>query len=124
MESSIRPIKINIFRMKGTHVGEFEELVLLTVGALGEDAYGVAIKEFITEKAQRKPSIGALHSALSRLEDKGFLKAKIGESTKVRGGRRKKYYDITIAGKEALRVINDQRSELYGMIPNLNFAVI
>ena len=110
--------------MKGTYLGEFEELVLLTVGALGDDAYGVAIKEFITQKAARKPSIGALHSALSRLEDKGFLKAKIGESTRVRGGRRKKYYIITIAGREALRVINDQRSELYGMIPNLNFAVI
>jgi PadR family transcriptional regulator PadR len=110
--------------MKGTHLGEFEELVLLTVGALGDDAYGVAIKDFITEKASRIPSIGALHSALSRLEDKGFLNAKIGESTKVRGGRRKKYYIITIAGKETLRIINDQRSELYGMIPNLNFAIV
>lgn len=110
--------------MKGTHLGEFEELVLLAVGALADDAYGVAIKEFITEKTNRKPSIGALHSALSRLEDKGFLKAKIGESTKVRGGRRKKYYIITIGGKEALRVINVQRSELYGMIPNLNYSSI
>ena len=110
--------------MKGTHLGEFEELVLLTVGALGADAYGVAIKDFITDKAERKPSIGALHSALSRLEDKGFLKAKIGESTKVRGGRRKKYYIITIAGKESLRIINEQRSDIYKMIPNLNFALI
>jgi PadR family transcriptional regulator PadR len=110
--------------MKGTHLGEFEELVLLSVGALGDDAYGVAIKDFITEKASRKPSIGALHSALSRLEDKSFLKAKVGESTKVRGGRRKKYYIITIAGREALKVINNQRSELYRMIPNLNFALI
>ena len=109
--------------MKGTHLGEFEELVLLSVGALGDDAYGVAIKEFITSRASRKPSIGALHSALSRLEEKGFLKSKIGESTNVRGGRRKKYYIITIAGKEALRLINIQRSELYGMIPNLNFVV-
>jgi len=110
--------------MKGTHLGEFEELVLLTVGALGDDAYGVAIKDFITDKAQRKPSIGALHSALSRLEEKGFLKAKIGESTKVRGGRRKKYYIITIGGKESLRIINEQRSDIYNMIPNVNFALI
>jgi PadR family transcriptional regulator PadR len=110
--------------MKGTHLGEFEELVLLAVGALGDDAYGVAIKDFITVRAGRKPSIGALHSALSRLEDKGFLKAKIGESTKVRGGRRKKFYEITIAGMETLRIINAQRSELYGMIPNLNYISI
>jgi PadR family transcriptional regulator len=108
--------------MKGTYLGEFEELVLLTVGALTDEAYGVAIKEFITAKTNRKPSIGALHSALSRLEDKGFLKARIGESTRVRGGRRKKYYLITIAGKEALRVINDQRSKLFGMIPDSNFT--
>jgi len=110
--------------MKGTHLGEFEELVLLSVGALTDDAYGVTIKDFITDKTGRSPSIGALHSALSRLENKGFLNINIGEATKVRGGRRKKYYIITIAGKEALRVINDQRSEILNMIPNLNFAVI
>ncbi len=108
--------------MKGTHLGEFEELVLLSVGALGNEAYGVAVKDFITERTSRKSSIGALHSALSRLEDKGFLKNKIGESTKIRGGRRKKYYIITIAGKEALKIINGQRSELYSMIPSLNVA--
>jgi len=109
--------------MKGTNLGEFEELVLLTIGALGDDAYGVAIKEFISKKTNRKPSIGALHSALNRLEKKGFLNIKIGEATKVRGGRRKKYYNITIAGKEALSVINSLRSELFQMIPNLNFSL-
>jgi len=108
--------------MKTTQLGEFEELVLLSVGALGDDAYGVAIKDFVAEKTNRKPSIGALHSALSRLEDKGFLNTKIGESTKVRGGRRKKYYQITIAGREALKIINHLRSELYSLIPNLSFA--
>jgi DNA-binding PadR family transcriptional regulator len=110
--------------MKTTQLGEFEELVLLSVGALADDAYGVAIKEFVTEKTNRKPSIGALHSALSRLEDKGFLKAKMGEATKVRGGRRKKYYQITIAGREALKIINQLRGELYSMIPNLSFIGI
>lgn len=110
--------------MKSTQLGEFEELVLLSVGALGNEAYGVAIKDFVAERTNRKPSIGALHSALSRLEDKGFLKAEIGEATKVRGGRRKKYYQITIAGKAALKVINQLRSELYSMIPNLSFVRI
>ena len=110
--------------MKRTHLGEFEELVLLTVGALADDAYGVTIKDFITEKTGRSPSIGALHSALSRLEEKGFLNIRIGESTKVRGGRRKKYYIITITGKESLRSISDQRSEILSMIPKLNFVTI
>ena len=110
--------------MKGSNLGEFEELVLLSIGALADDAYGVSIKNFIREKARRQPSIGALHSALSRLEDKGYIKAEVGEATKVRGGRRKKYYQITIAGKEALRVANELRSEIYRMIPNLNFALV
>ncbi len=110
--------------MKRTQLGEFEELVLLAVGALNEDAYGVAIKEFIAAKTERSPGIGALHSALSRLEEKGFLEVKIGESTKVRGGRRKKYYLITFGGKEALRVTNELRNDLYGMIPGLQFVSI
>lgn len=109
--------------MKGSNLGEFEELVLLSIGALADDAYGVSIKDFIKERAKRKPSIGALHSALSRLEDKGYIKAEIGESTSVRGGRRKKYYHITIAGKEALRVSKELRTDIYEMIPNLNFAL-
>jgi len=95
----------------------------LTIGALANDAYGVSIKDLIAEKTKRNPSIGALHSALSRLEDKGYIKTEIGEATKVRGGRRKKYYQITIAGKEALRVSNELRTELYNLIPKLNFAL-
>lgn len=109
--------------MKGANLGEFEEIVLLSIGALGRDAYGVSIKDLISQKTKRTPSIGALHSALSRLEDKGFVKAEVGEATKVRGGRRKKYYQITIAGKEAIRTSHDLRSDLYKMIPNLNFVI-
>lgn len=109
--------------MKGSNLGEFEELVLLSIGALSDDAYGVSIKDFIREKSKRSPSIGALHSALSRLEDKGYIKAEVGEATNIRGGRRKKYYQITIAGKEALRTSNELRSEIYSMIPNLNFSL-
>lgn len=110
--------------MKRTQLGEFEEIVLLAVGALNEDAYGVAIKDFITSKTNRSPSIGALHSALSRLEEKGFLEVKVGEATRVRGGRRKKFYLITFGGKEALRITNELRNELYGMIPGLQFVSI
>lgn len=109
--------------MKGTYLGEFEELVLLAIGALGNEAYGVAIKEFIAEKSGRKSSIGALHSALSRLEGKGFVNTRIGEATKIRGGRRKKYYNITIGGQTVLTRANSLRNELYEMIPKLNFTV-
>ena len=109
--------------MKGSNLGEFEELVLLSIGALADEAYGVSIKGFISGKTNRQPSIGALHSALSRLEDKGYINAEVGEATRVRGGRRKKYYQITIAGKEALRTSKELRSEIYKMIPSLNFSL-
>ena len=113
----------NYIIMKGSNLGEFEELVLLSIGALADDAYGVSIKDFIKERTKRSPSIGALHSALSRLEDKGYINAEVGEATNVRGGRRKKYYQITIAGKEALRMSKELRTEIYQMIPNLNFVL-
>ena len=110
--------------MKGINLGEFEELVLLSVGALSDDAYGVAIQEFIKENTNRGVSIGALHASLSRLVDKGFLEAQFGEATRIRGGRRKKYYTLTISGREALKAINDLRSNLYQMLPNVQFVTI
>ena len=84
--------------MKGTFIGEFEELVLLSIAILEDNAYGVAIKEEIKKKAKRNPSIGALHSAFKRLEEKGFIKSHLGEQTPERGGRTtmtdKPYEDI------------------------------
>ena len=80
-------------------LGAFEEMVLLAVGFLKDDAYGVSIKEILEEKTGKTPSIGALHSALYRLEEKGFLTSNEGGATNERGGRRKKYYQLTAAGQ-------------------------
>jgi DNA-binding PadR family transcriptional regulator len=98
--------------MKG-FIGEFEELVLLTIAVLGEDAYGVTIKEEIEERASRDISIGALHSTIARLEDKGFLKSHLGGATQERGGRRKRYYQLTHSGKSALHDIKNLRDDLW-----------
>jgi len=106
--------------MKGTYLGEFEEIVLLTIGLLQEDAYGVAIKLEIENRTNRTPSIGALHSSLSRLEEKGFIESKEGGATKSRGGRRKRFYTITSAGKATLVKANELRNELFSLIPNLS----
>lgn len=106
--------------MKGTYLGEFEEIVLLTVGALQEEAYGVSIKTEIETRTNRTPSIGALHSALSRLEDKGFIESFEGGATKSRGGRRKRFYRITAAGKQTLVKANELRNELFKLIPNIS----
>lgn len=98
--------------MKG-YIGEFEELVLLTVASLGDDAYGVAIKEEIEKRTDRSISIGALHSTITRLEEKNYLKSWLGEPTQERGGRRKRYFEVTQQGKVALHEIKQLRDDLW-----------
>ena len=95
------------------YLGEFEELVLLTIAALGEEAYGVLIQKSIEERSNRSISIGALHSTITRLEEKGFLKSWVGGATKERGGRSKRYYEITQAGKRAVAETKNLRDELW-----------
>ncbi|MDW3190889.1 MAG: helix-turn-helix transcriptional regulator [Cytophagales bacterium] len=106
--------------MQRTHLGEFEELVLLIVGALQEEAYSMSIRTELSKTADRKPSIGALHAALNRLEDKGFISSHEGGATSERGGRRKRFYEITDAGKEVLRSSYELRSGWYKLIPGLS----
>jgi PadR family transcriptional regulator PadR len=95
------------------YLGEFEELVLLTIASLGTEAYGVAIKESLEERSGRDISIGALHSTITRLEEKKFLKSWLGGATTERGGRSKRYYDITSEGKQALGSVKALRDELW-----------
>ena len=76
--------------MKGTYLGEFEELVLLTVGILFDDAHGISVQQELEHQSGRKPMISAVHKVLVRLEDKGFLTSKMGGATTERGGRRKR----------------------------------
>ena len=98
--------------MKG-YIGEFEELVLLTVASLGEGAYGASIKVDIEKRSDRAISIGALHSTITRLEEKSYLKSWLGEPTQERGGRRKRYFELTQQGKVALHEIKQLRDDLW-----------
>ena len=98
--------------MKG-FIGEFEELVLLTIANLGSEAYGVAIMEDITTRANRKLSIGALHSTLTRLEEKGYITSFLGEPTSERGGRRKRYFELTQSAIGELNNMKSLRDELW-----------
>lgn len=97
------------------YLGEFEELVLLTVAALGDNAYGVSIQEDIETRCKRSISIGALHSTITRLEEKGFLKSWTGGATQERGGRSKRYFEVTQAGKKALTEAKTLRDELWSV---------
>ena len=94
-------------------MGEFEELVLLTIAAIREEAYGVAIKDDIEIRTRRPISIGSLHSTITRLEDKGFVVSELGGATKERGGRRKRYFRLTSFGVSALNRVKTQRDELW-----------
>jgi PadR family transcriptional regulator PadR len=96
-----------------TYLGEFEELVLLTIATLGEEAYGVAIKDSIELRCDRSISIGALHSTITRLEEKKFLRSWMGGATAERGGRSKRYYEITKEGKASLSMAKSLRDELW-----------
>ena len=102
--------------MKGTFIGELEELILLTAAALNEEAYGVAIVAEIKETTGREMNIGAIHTVLRRLEDKGFLKSRLGGATNERGGRRKRIYTLTHAGQATLDQTYEIRSALYKRI--------
>jgi len=103
------------------YLGEFEEHVLLTIAVLGENAYAVQIQKDIEERSRRTVSIGALHSTITRLEEKGFLKSWVGGATKERGGRSKRYYEVTQAGKKAVAEIKSLRDELWDL-SKLNLA--
>jgi PadR family transcriptional regulator, regulatory protein PadR len=102
-------------------LGEFEEVVLLTVGILFSEAYGVAIIDEIERRLNRKVSIGALQTVLRRLERKGYLTSAFGEATNVRGGKRKRYFSLTSLGSRVLRVTQEQRLELFKAIPRVAF---
>lgn len=107
--------------MKKTKLGEFEELVLLTVVVLQEDAYGVEIKRELEERLNNKLSVGSIQSALKRMEQKGFLTSSFGEATKKRGGKRKRIYSATAYAHKVLHEMKDIRSQLWASMPKPAF---
>jgi PadR family transcriptional regulator len=105
--------------MKGTYLGELEELVLLSVGILHPEAYGVGVMDAIEEQTQRKLNISAVHAVLKRLEAKGYVHSNLGEPTHSRGGRRKRIFVLTAAGKKVLEKVNAMRTQLFDQIPTI-----
>ena len=105
--------------MKQRRLGEFEELVLLTVGILHGNAYGVTIREEIEERLNRSVSIGSLQVTLRRMEKKGYLTSSHGETNLLRGGRPKLYFEITLYGKQLLAYARETRNSLWNALPPL-----
>lgn len=107
--------------MSQYHLGEFEEIVLLTVAILHSEAYGVSIAQEIESRLGRNVSLGAIQTVLKRLEEKGLLSSAFGEATKKRGGKRKRYYSLTVEGRQILEQTREQRLALWNAIPKTAF---
>ena len=108
--------------MKGTNLGEFEELILLAVGILNGEAYGITVMDEIETHTKRKASVSTIHSTLNRLEKKGFIESYKGPASPVRGGRSKRLYRINLAGEQALRNVREQREKLWNLMPKISFG--
>src|SRR5215217_5844161 len=108
--------------MKGTQLGEFEEIVLLAVASLYDDAYSVSVVEELSGRLERPMSLGVVHRTMQRLEEKGLLQSRFGEATAERGGRRKRLFKVTVAGEQSLREARRIRNELWDVIPKAAFG--
>jgi DNA-binding PadR family transcriptional regulator len=102
--------------MKGNRLGELEELVLLAVLSLNDEAYGVSVQQRIERGAGRRVTIGAVYAALERLERKHCVRSWIGQPGEGRGGRRKRHFAITTAGREALEGVRDAREQMWRLV--------
>ena len=103
--------------MKGTYLGEFEEIVLLAVAIQSGDAYGAAVVSEIEQQMKRPVNLGAVHSALNRLQEKGLVSSEMGGVTPERGGRRKRLYSVSAYGRRPLEEIRHPRNQLWHTIP-------
>ncbi len=98
------------------YLGELEELILLMVALLNKEAYGVSIADELKKQAGRELSISAIHAVLHRLEEKGFVKSRMGGASQERGGRRKRLFSITTYGRHALEDLRDTRNVIWDLI--------
>lgn len=104
-------------RLKRNNIGELEELVLLVIAVLGENAYGISVMDELKKQSDRKMSISAVHTVLNRLEEKGYLISEMGGETNERGGRRKRFFKLTGSGKDAIEEVRQLREKLWSLIP-------
>lgn len=96
----------------GKTLGEFEQMILLALLALGDDAYGASIRREIVERTDREVSAGAVYTVLERLERAGLVGSHTGEPTPERGGRRRKHYELRPEGARLLRQTREQMARM------------
>ena len=96
-----------------------EEVLLLSVWKLQEDAYGLAVRKYVCKLLERKYSVGAIYMSLERLAKKGYLQTWESEPTDQRGGRRKRFYKLTGKGVQALNYTKDIHEQIWSGFPSL-----
>lgn len=99
--------------MKGDRLGEFEELTLLAVCAIKGDVYGVPVQQFVEKTAGRDVTMGAVYSALDRLEDKGYVRSVMGEAAQKRGGKAKRLFEATPLGVKVVKDLRRVRERIW-----------
>jgi PadR family transcriptional regulator len=102
--------------MKGDHLGEFEELTLLAILALGPQVYAVPIQRFIARTTGRDVVMGAIYASLERLEQKGLVRSTLGEVTLAPGGKRKRFFSVTPEGMRTLKARRRVRERIWRTI--------
>ncbi len=102
------------------NLGSLEEMILLIVLVMEGEAYGVSVAEAYMDQTGKSISIPAIHTVLRRLEKKGFIASQVGGSTTLRGGRSKRIYHVTKGGYAMLKSIQDNRNQLWKMVPKFN----
>jgi DNA-binding PadR family transcriptional regulator len=98
---------------RGEYLGEFEQVVLLALARLKDQAYGMAIRQEIADRTGRDVGIGSIYSALDRLEEKGHISSTLGDPTPKRGGRAKRYYRLERSGFSALKRMREMYARLW-----------
>lgn len=109
--------------MRKYQLREFEEIVLLIIVVLQKNAYCVSIKVEIESRLNRNVSMGALHTALLRLEGKGYIISFSGDKAEERAGRPRRYFQITTLGQKAIEYTRSTRDALWKAIPKLSVDV-
>ena len=102
--------------MKGDRLGEFEELLLLSLQALHDATYVVPVQQFLERTAGRPVSLGAVYAALDRLELKGLVRSSMGEATPERGGKSKRLFSVTREGKRMVQDVRRVREAIWRAI--------
>ncbi|MEM6633385.1 MAG: PadR family transcriptional regulator [Bacteroidota bacterium] len=101
-------------------LGNLEEMVLLMLILVKEEAYGVSVREAYLKHLNQDISLSAIHTVLRRLEKKGFITSEMGGSTQDRGGRRKRLYTVTKHGLRTLATLQAERDRIWGLLPKLD----